>query len=262
MLSQLRGLQLTSVAHFHQPAGDHPRPRRLGRNQLCLELVTGGRGWIWHEKEWAEVTPGSLLWHGPGDFTIGRSDFDDPYRCLSVRFQFEGRFQRVVPRLTRWDDVSAVQEFTDQAVKLAFEESFDSQLLAERLFGELQFRAGHWAWSLGRRRAPEPLLQAQQTIERDYAQPLSVTELAKLSGWSVPHFHASFRRYYGQAPHQALISRRIREAKVQLAATNNPIKQIAVDCGFSGASSLCTAFKRQAGVSPAVFRQERQVGAV
>lgn len=261
MLAELRGLKLSNVAHFHQPAGDHPRPRRLAGNQLCLELLTGGRGWVWHEEDWVEVTPGSLLWHGPGDFTIGRSDFDHPYRCLSVRFEFQGRFVRAVPRITRWEDLGAVLEFTDQAVKLAYEDDFDTQVLAERLFAELQFRAGHAAWSMGRRRAPEPLLRVQQAIEQDFAKPMKVKDMAQLSGWSAPHLHATFQSYFGQAPHQSLIARRIREAKVQLAATNYPIKQIAVDCGFSGASAFCSAFKRHTGVSPAVFRQERQVGA-
>nr|WP_234043742.1 AraC family transcriptional regulator [Cerasicoccus arenae] len=254
-------MQLSSVAHYHQPAGVHPRARAQTSGHICIELVTGGRGWVWHEDEWVEVLPGSLVWHGPGDHTIGRSEFDDPYRCLSVRIRFQGGFQRPFPRVTKWEDLDAVAQFTEQAVKLAYEESFDSQLLAERLFAELQFRAGHYAWAAGRRRAPEPLLLAQQAIERDYAKSISVEDLAKLSGWSVPHLHAEFRRYYGKPPHQALITRRIRAAKVQLAATNNPIKQIAVECGFSGASAFCTAFKRQTGVNPAVFRQERQLGA-
>lgn len=261
MLTGLRSLAVTSVAHFHQPYGLHPIPRALDENRLCVELVTGGRGWVFHEEEWVEVLPGALLWHGPGDFTIGRSDFEHPYRCLSVRMTFAGRWRRPAPRITKWDDLDAVLEFTEQAVKLAFEESFDGQLLAERLYAELQFRAGHAAWAAGRQRAPEPLRLAQHAIERDFSGSLSVEDLAGLSGWSVPHLHAEFRRFYGKAPHQALIERRIRAAKVQLAATNNPVKQIAVECGFSGASAFCTAFRRQTGISPAAFRRERQLGA-
>lgn len=261
MLIAFTSLEMTSVSHFHHPPGFHPKAKQMRKNELCLELVTGGRGWIWHDEEWVEVLPGSLLWNGPGDFTIGRNDFDNPYRCLSVRFQFRGRFLRKFPRVTRWDDLDAVQEFTEQAVKLAYEESFDASLLGERLYAELYFRAGHSAWSTGRRRAPEPLLRVQQAIERDFASSLSINDLAQISGWSAPHLHAEFRKNYGKSPHQALMARRIRAAKVQLAATNNPIKQIAVDSGFSGASAFCTAFRRQTGVSPARFRLERQVGA-
>lgn len=261
MLVMLNRLEMVTVSHFHHPPGLHPRPRILEKNQLCLELVTGGRGWLWHEEDWVEVLPGSLLWNGPGEYTIGRNDFDNPYRCLSVRFQFQGKFQREAPRVTRWDDLDAVLEFTEQAVRLAYEESFDARLLGERLYAELQFRAAHSAWSAGRRRAPEPLLRVQQAIERDFAADISVNDMARISGWSAPHLHAEYRRFFGKAPHQALVARRIRAAKVQLATTNHPIKQIAVECGFAGASAFCTAFKRQTGVSPAIFRLERQIGA-
>ncbi len=261
MFGGMHSFEITSVAHYHQLAGVHPRPRVIPKDQICIELVTGGRGWLWHEEEWAEVAPGALLWNGPGEYTIGQNDLENPYRCLSVRCRFRGRWRRTAPRITKWEDLDAVRQFTDQAVKLFYEESFDQSLLAGRLLGELQFRAGHYAWAAGRQRAPEPLLLAQQAIERDYAESLTVENLAELSGWSAPHLHAEFRRYYGESPHQALINRRMRAAKIQLAATNNPIKQIAVECGFSGASAFCTAFRRITGVTPAVFRQEQQHGA-
>ncbi|WP_269537602.1 AraC family transcriptional regulator [Cerasicoccus fimbriatus] len=261
MFSSLRKLEILSVAHFHHPPGLHPKPRIIAKDQLCIELVTGGRGWIEHENDWVEVNPGALLWNGPGEYTIGRNDFENPYRCLSVRCRYQGRFQRATPRITKWDDLDSVRQFTDQAVRLFYEESFNVELLTGRIMGELQFRAGYYAWASDRQEAPKPLLLAQQAIERDYAQPLSVEDLAELSGWSAPHMHAEFRRHFGESPHQALIARRMRAAKVQLAATNNPIKQIAVECGFSGASAFCTAFRRQTGVTPAVFRQQQQHGA-
>ncbi|MGE9297308.1 MAG: helix-turn-helix domain-containing protein [Puniceicoccales bacterium] len=262
MLGGIKTLSLISVAHYHHGHGSHPTAAKIEPGRLCVELVTSGRGWVEIDAGWAELTAGALLWNGPGERTITRSDFDDPYRCLSAHFSFQGTFRRAAPRLTHWSNMDEVRALTDRVVALSYDESFHRPALAEYLFCVLQYQACMHAWSMQREEAPAPLRLAHKLIEENFADRLSVAEIAQQSGWSVPHLHAEFRREFGQSPHQALIERRIRAAKVRLAATDEPIKQVAAECGFASASAFCTAFRKLTSRTPAIFRQEHQHGHV
>lgn len=259
-MQPLSNLSLTNVSHFRSPHGVNPNPREIEAQTICVELVTGGRGGLWEAGAWVAVKPGDLLWHMPGEATIGRSDFDDPYRCLAVEFQFEGNFERSTPRITHWSDIDEVRRFSERVVSLAYEDSFDAGILGEYLFAELQFRARYDAWAMQHKRPSASLQRVTELIEERYAEPLGIEELAEASGWSVPHLHVRYREEFGETPHQALIARRVRAAKVRLASTDDPIKQIAKECGFSHATALCTTFKRLTGNTPANFRLERKVG--
>ena len=86
-------------------------------------------------------------------------------------------------------------------------------------------------------------------------QPISLTDLAMISGMSRFHFARSFRRTYGQPPHQYVLRRRIALAVTMLTRSNTPIAEIAQNVGFSAPARFSTAFRRTIGCSPRVFRE-------
>ncbi|WOO42187.1 AraC family transcriptional regulator [Rubellicoccus peritrichatus] len=257
MRTSVTNLSLFSVSHYHNPHGIDPNPRPISPQSATVELMTGGRGWLEHEGEWVEVLPGHLLWNIPGEATIGRSDYDDPYRCLSVAFRYDGVLDRNIPRISRWADIDEVRQFTERSIVLAYADDFESETLCESLFAELHFRARYYAWTMQNKRLPVPLQRVTELIDQGYHKSLSIEMLADASGWSVPHLHTRFREQFGETPHQAIIARRLRAAKVRLASTNDPIKQIAEECGFANATAFCTTFKRFTSNTPANFRMER-----
>ena len=225
-----------------------------------MELVTGGRGWVEIDGEWKEVIPGDLLWHMPGDFTIGRSDFTNPYSCLAVRFQDGGRRRRPVPRLTRWEELDEVRLFTHQVVHLHADDAFDSQVLLRYILSRLHFQAELYLRIQRERGLPVELQQVLEILNRRYAEPLRLTELARGAGWSVPHLHDRFKERLGLSPHQALIRRRIQAAREFLASTNDPIKSVAGKCGFPTASAFCVQFKKATQLSPKEYRERQLFG--
>lgn len=244
------------IAHYHQPPGVHPTANTLPAGRECVELVTGGEGALWHDERWVAVGAGDLLWHMPGEQTIGRSRFDDPYRCLAVRLTVPpGGTGRRVPRLSRWDDLDDVRAFTRTAVRYFVDERFDRDALLAYVFGRLLFQA-----RLHHHLAPAPdtpiqLRRALRAIDSGYGQQLLLTDLAALAGCSVPHLHALFRRHFGTSPHQFLIQRRLRAARERLVATDQPVKRIAADCGFADAPGFCRLFRRVVGCSPGEHRR-------
>ncbi|MDD5262774.1 MAG: AraC family transcriptional regulator [Methylacidiphilales bacterium] len=221
--------QLLAVSHYHQRPGCHPSAHLFENGQQCFELITSGRGWVETDGEWKEATPGTLLWHIPGDRTIGRSDFNDPYSCLAVRF-YDGEIRkRRVSRITRWEEMGEVRRFTQEVVQLHADESFDSQVLLRYIISRLHFQAELHMRSQKERGLPVELRRAMELVNLRHAEPLRLRELARAAGWSVPHLHDKFKEHLGLSPHQALIRRRIQAARELLAGTRQPIKSVAAN---------------------------------
>ena len=76
----------------------------------------------------------------------------------------------------------------------------------------------------------------------------------------VPHLHDRFQAHFGLSPHQWLMRRRLHAARQLLAATDQPIVEIADACGFADAAAFCRAFKRGEGTSPAAWRRQGRLG--
>jgi AraC-like DNA-binding protein len=254
---ELTTLSLTNIAHYHQRPGTQPRPGILVEGMRCIELITGGSGAVWNGDDWQPVEPGTLLWHYPGDLTIGRSDESNPYRCLAVRYHTPQPDQRRVPRFSQWHDREAVLDFTREAVRLFVDERFDHRVLAQYVVGRLYYQVmlDHW---LGQRRSlPPPLQRVVAVIESRFTDPLPMDALAKEAGWSVPHLHEVFRHHLGKTPHQYLVACRLRAACERLVSTSQPIKAIALECGFASVSLFCATFRRVYDQTPATYRRER-----
>jgi AraC-like DNA-binding protein len=253
-------LSLLGVGPYRQPAGRDPVPRLLPPGHECIELVTGGRGWVRrHLQEgggWAEVTTGSIAWQQAGDHTIARSDPDDPYRCLAISVAVARESQRCVPRLSRWDDADELRSFVRTALRLAGDPAADRAALLAFLYGRLLLAASHDTRSAP---APTPLQRALAALEREYATGINLETLAREAGWSVPHLHDRFQAHFGISPHQWLIRRRLHAARQLLAATDQPIVEVATTCGFADAAAFCRAFKRGEGTSPANWRRQGRI---
>ena len=85
------------------------------------------------------------------------------------------------------------------------------------------------------------------------AEPVSLAELAALSGISRFRLLRSFARELGITPHAYLIQRRVRLARSLLASGQSPA-QAAIQAGFSDQSHMTRAFVRQLGITPARYR--------
>lgn len=98
------------------------------------------------------------------------------------------------------------------------------------------------------------LEKAMQYIEKNYARPIRIEEIAAECGISETHF----RRVFGEALHMTpveYINRvRIRAACEMLRKTEDPIMYIAKQVGFTTLSTFNRNFKRMLGVSPFDWR--------
>ena len=82
--------------------------------------------------------------------------------------------------------------------------------------------------------------------------------MANVAGLSATHFGRAFRAATGMPPHKYLQDLRMERARALLETTKLSVTQIAFECGFEQGTSFATSFKKLVGVSPRMWRMERQ----
>jgi AraC-like DNA-binding protein len=106
---------------------------------------------------------------------------------------------------------------------------------------------------------PEPIAAARDLMDERFDDPsLNVEQLSDVAGYSKYHFSRLFRQHVGATPYQHLLRRRVRHALDLLTTTDEPIKRIALRCGFKDVSWFCATFRKQTGTSPAAARRQHR----
>jgi PAS domain S-box-containing protein len=97
---------------------------------------------------------------------------------------------------------------------------------------------------------------ATDHIHRHYDEPLRLPALAEMAGLSVYQFDQRIRALFHVTAGQYLVKVRIDAACKRLTATDEPIAQIALSCGYSDQSAFSRQFKQAVGISPLAYRRE------
>jgi AraC family transcriptional regulator len=103
-------------------------------------------------------------------------------------------------------------------------------------------------------RAPDAVGQVIKMIYKQFAQPLTVADMAQVANYSRFHFSREFRRATGVTPGRFLATVRIQEAKRLLLTTTLSISQVATGVGYSSVGTFSAKFKNIVGLSPSAYR--------
>jgi AraC-like DNA-binding protein len=98
------------------------------------------------------------------------------------------------------------------------------------------------------------LLRAKDLADARYREPLDVDALAQAAHLSRAHFSREFRRAFGVAPHQYLLTRRLERAAALLRSTDRSVADICLLVGLRSVGSFTTSFGRAFGLSPTAYR--------
>ncbi len=100
-----------------------------------------------------------------------------------------------------------------------------------------------------------PLGEALDKLHTEFAQPLRIAELARMAGLSASQFQRRVSTLTGLTPRQLLTKARISAAAETLRATDRPIGEIALDCGFYDQAALSRYFRSATGLTPGAYRR-------
>lgn len=93
-------------------------------------------------------------------------------------------------------------------------------------------------------------MDIRQVIEQHYASPVTLPELAYLSGRSLSSFKRDFQNIYNMPPAQWIREHRLRKAKEILQNTKLSVSEVCYSLGFENPTHFSRIFKEQYGVSP------------
>ncbi len=97
-----------------------------------------------------------------------------------------------------------------------------------------------------------PVQLVREYLHANYADAISLEQLAKIANLKPLRLLRVFQREVGLPPHAYLVQMRISRAKAML-AKNISISQVAFDTGFTDQSHLHRHFKRLVGVTPGQY---------
>ncbi|MFQ5694376.1 MAG: AraC family transcriptional regulator [Terriglobia bacterium] len=269
MVRQTTLLRTPSVllARYDHPANrPHRDPPEEKAPAWFVSFVESGR---------FEIAEGRRRWQlGPGSVFL--SPRGAPYRCrhfeatpADVCFSvgYTGSFVEDLQRTISLPSGRRIQVFplTNRLayIRLGLMQSGTAgsdALAAETRAGELLasivahaggnggrlFRARQLAWYAERVEA------ARRRLETQYAEPHSLTSLARAVGMSPFHFARVFRELTGTPPHRYLLRVRLRCAAERLRAGMS-VTAACFDSGFNHLSHFIHRFHRTFGVTPSQF---------
>lgn len=101
----------------------------------------------------------------------------------------------------------------------------------------------------------EKLKSVIKYVELNYASPMSIAQMADLSGFSESHFMKFFKHTMGTSFTAYLNSYRLTIAARLLLQSDATILSVATDVGFDNLSYFNRAFKKQYGKTPSAYRR-------
>ncbi|WP_435770861.1 helix-turn-helix transcriptional regulator [Nocardioides sp. SYSU DS0651] len=108
-----------------------------------------------------------------------------------------------------------------------------------------------------RRHSIVVMRRVRDRIDRDYARPLNLDDLASGVAMSSGHLSREFRRVFGESPYSYLMTRRIERAMTLLRRGDLSVTDICFEVGFSSMGTFSSRFAEIVGMPPTVYRREQ-----
>ncbi|MUQ38843.1 AraC family transcriptional regulator [Acinetobacter baumannii] len=97
------------------------------------------------------------------------------------------------------------------------------------------------------------MVQVEEYIKKNYAETITLAHLTAIAGVSVAQLERFCKKIYHLTPRQMISKIRLQVA-TELLATDLPITQIGLRCGYTDHSAFCRQFKLHTGMSPTLYR--------
>jgi AraC-like DNA-binding protein len=101
----------------------------------------------------------------------------------------------------------------------------------------------------------DPVEYGYHQLRDNFRSPLNLKQVAEKCGISREHFIRVFSKKYGEPPGELLRRLRLEQADRMLRATQTPVQDIALACGFADANTFCRAYRQKYGTPPGQSRK-------
>jgi AraC family transcriptional regulator len=97
-------------------------------------------------------------------------------------------------------------------------------------------------------------------VEEHIGADIRAADLAAITRLSLSHFFRAFRKSFGETPHSYVRRRRMHRAQAIMLSSNQPLAQIALDCGMCDQAHFSRVFRKVVGINPWAWRRQYSLG--
>ncbi|OUM95185.1 MAG: AraC family transcriptional regulator [Thermobacillus sp. ZCTH02-B1] len=274
-----------SMYHYHCPP-DQPLLDLHWHEEMEFFMVTAGRASLRVGTENCEVSAGEAVFVPSGELHSGSvlggegvsfsavvfhadllsGSSPDEIRERFVRPLLEGKYEVPVLLDRRNGDSAALLDLLGQLFELDRTRPFGYELAVR---GMLQTCVSLLLRLAARADQPRRTAAAQRTerikaaleyIERRYAEPIRLGDLASAVSMSEAYFCRLFKRITAATPVEYINLYRVRQAAILLRSTDRKITDIALEVGFRNLSYFNTVFRQRFGCTPTEYRRRGAAG--
>ena len=213
----------------------------------------------------APMTTNRLRWQGSSGETSRVLRANIPFGFLEeaaeeLRRPGNRRKLSLEDRLAMSDPaVSALLQALASATRAGLPDLY-AETAARHLATHLLMRGSGWSdeftdWNFGAELSDRRLARTLEFMAANYANTLTIGQLAKVAGISPFHFCRLFKAKLGISPHRYQVKLRIQHAAYLLKTTDFSLTEIAMACGYSHAGHFAAMFERVMRQKPASFRR-------
>jgi len=238
------------LSETHYPSESVLAPH--AHEYACVVVVLEGSFTEHNESETRTAEPGTVIVRPPGE-THSNRFADDGGRCLNV--ELSPGWLGSVPHRSVRSTASRSGSWSLLGRRLHLEMIHDDDISAmavESLLLEILSSLAREERSSSV--APPWLLRARDRIHDDPAARVTLAILAAEAGVHPVHFATTFRRFFGQPVAATIRQLRVELACRDLARSEAPIADVAIQAGFADQSHLGRALKQALRVTPAAYR--------
>jgi transcriptional regulator GlxA family with amidase domain len=102
--------------------------------------------------------------------------------------------------------------------------------------------------------------RAIEYMEKNFAERVTLDELAACCHVSRRHFFRLFEQAVGVAPMEYLKKVRLQKAAAMLLTTDSNVTEVAFACGFNDSNYFSSLYHKEFGLSPSRFKREGRAG--
>jgi AraC-like DNA-binding protein len=179
----------------------------------------------------------------------------EPYRlrflafggAASVRPVFEAlrrEFGPVVHMPAGCEATAVFEEILDHLRGRSFRDRLHEAELVHRLLVALyreQVAGTRWT---------DPIEFGHHYLRDHFRSPINLKAVVARCGVTREHFIRRFAERFGEPPGALLRRLRLEHARAMLVATEIPVEEVALACGFAGSNAFCRAYRQAYGRSP------------
>ena len=247
----------------HAPGRIHRDPERERGLAHAVNFVEAGSFRVRTDGGWQLVDASRLFVTSPDlEFSCAHDDDHPSDSCLSFSFSEEA-IESARSSLSLAGagvrPISNRQAYLSRAVaRCGSGEALRADAIGGEILGSLaagvsprpSFRPDRLSWYAAR------VDRAKAMIDVHYAEPLSLSALARDAGMSVFHFARVFAELEGRPPHRFLSDVRLSHAHARL-REGAGVTETCYAVGFGSLSHFVTTFRRRFGVTPSQTRSSR-----